>query len=644
MKTQKLLLFAALITTLVTGSERASAVAPALGFNGISAGEPTQDSALFWTRVSGAGSNPVALTLQLSSNPECQSQNGPWPPAAIITSVLTNTTPALDSTAKVLLGNLQSDTAYYYRWVMGSTNLVYSPIGTVRTAPPANAAKNVRFGFSGDADGQWRPYPVVADLPTQFLDFFINLGDTMYEDKSIFSTNCHLTGTIPPSTNGATAAQLKVDYSGKYNENYAPVGRGTNDGQASLQPMALGQGVYTLYDNHEMGDLQYQCGGAPAGGPVGGMASGAGVNPTNPINDINVNGPFINKTPGFGILLTNYICHQPVIVRTNAVPGSYDVTTDPRSSNVPVLFYSQQWGSNVMIFNVNDRSYRDIDLQKIDTTYKPKKASDPKEKLTDDTGLRADNTNRTMLGAAQFGWLTNALMSAQQAGIPWKFVAISTPIDQQTPIGGKLPEPIPNPWGGYKMPQDKNKSWMGGYRSERNRLLKFIAENGIKNVVFLSTDDHQNRITRLAYSTNGQTGVQSTYATVPACFEIVAGPYGASGPNFCTIRKFEEIKSLADYIANAQTTNGIVPIGLQGYPGLSNVYREGDTNSLTAPSSVDFFSPNTFNYNVLDVSADGSTLTVTSRGIWPTAADSGQGVHATNAIRQILTFQVQAER
>jgi len=641
MNIYKKLLLVWLVASSTPLVERGFAVAATPAFNGVSAGEATTTTAVFWTRIAGAGSNPVSLTLQLSSNPECQSQNGAWPSGAIITNVVTNTTPALDSTAKVLLGNLQSDTAYYYRWVMGSTNLVYSPIGTVRTAPSANTAKNIRFGFSGDADGQWRPYPVVADLPTQFLDFFINLGDTMYEDKSIYSTNCHLTGTIPPSTNGATAAQLKADYAAKYNENYSPVGRGTNDGQASLQPMALGQGVYTLYDNHEMGDLQYQCGGAPAGGPVGGMASGAGVNPTNPVNDINVSGPFINKTPGFGILLTNYICHQPVIVRTNAVPGSYDVTTDPRSSNVPVLFYTQQWGSNVMIFNVNDRSYRDIDLHRIESRTNAGKVT---FQYTDDTGPRADKTNRTMLGAAQFGWLTNALMSAQQAGIPWKFVAISTPIDQQTPIGGKLPEPNPNPWGGYKMPQDKNKSWMGGYRAERNRLLKFIAENGIKNVVFLSTDDHQNRISRLAYSTNGQTDLQSTYATVPACFEIVAGPYGASGPNFCTIRKYEEIKSLADYIANAQSTNGIVPIGLQGYPGLSNVYREGDTNSLTSPSAVDFFSPNTFNYNVLDVSADGCTLTVTSRGIWPTAADSGQGVYATNAIRQILTFQVQAER
>lgn len=641
MKSNRPFLIASLISSLWISQTRVSAVAVTQVFNGVSAGEPSTNSALFWTRIAGAGATPVALTLQLSTNPECQGQNGPWPAQAIAATAGTNTAPTLDSTAKILMGNLQPDTAYYYRWIMGGTNPVYSSIGTVRTAPAANAARNVRFGFSGDADGQWRPYPVVADLPTQYLDFFINLGDTMYEDKSIYSPACHPTGTLPPSTNGASSAQLKANYAVKYNENYAPAGRGNNDGQAGLQPMALGQGVFTLYDNHEMGDLQYQCGGAPAGGRVADMASGAGVDPTNATNDANISGPFINKAPGFGILLTNYICHQPVMQRPNTVPGAYDVTTDPRSSNVPVLFYSQQWGSNVVIFNVNDRSYRDIDLQK---TVRQTNAGKVTVKYTDDTGIRADNTNRTMLGAAQYGWLTNALMNAQQAGIPWKFVAISTPIDQQTPIGGKLPEPNPNVWGGYKMPQDKNKSWMGGYRAERNKLLKFIADNGIKNVIFLSTDDHQNRITRLAYSTNGQTGVQSTYATVPACFEIVAGPYGANGPNFCTIRKFEEIKSLANYIANAQTTNGIVPIGLQGYPGLANVYREGDTNSLTSPSSVDFFSPNTLNYNVLDVSADGSTLTVTSRGIWPTQADSGQGAHTTNAIRQIMTFQVPAAR
>ena len=71
----------------------------------------------------------------------------------------------------------------------------------------------------------------------------------------------------------------------------------------------------------------------------------------------------------------------------------------------------------------------------------------------------------------------------------------------------------------------------GGYRTERNALLKFIADNGIKNVVFLATDDHQNRVNELLYSPTGQTEDQSTYVHVPHCLAIVDGPLGATGPD-----------------------------------------------------------------------------------------------------------------
>ncbi|MFL5252254.1 MAG: PEP-CTERM sorting domain-containing protein [Rhodopila sp.] len=40
---------------------------------------------------------------------------------------------------------------------------------------------------------------------------------------------------------------------------------------------------------------------------------------------------------------------------------------------------------------------------------------------------------------------------------------------------------------------------------------------------------------------------------------------------------------------------------------------EGDTSGIC--SSVDFFSPDTFNYSLLDVSADGSSLSVDVWGI-----------------------------
>src|SRR4029077_368426 len=67
---------------------------------------------------------------------------------------------------------------------------------------------------------------------------------------------------------------------------------------------------------------------------------------------------------------------------------------------------------------------------------------------------------------------------------------------------------------------DGGKSWIGGYRAERNALLEFIADHEIVNVVFLATDDHQNRINELTYSPTGQTGNQSTYVKVPYCLEI----------------------------------------------------------------------------------------------------------------------------
>ena len=51
----------------------------------------------------------------------------------------------------------------------------------------------------------------------------------------------------------------------------------------------------------------------------------------------------------------------------------------------------------------------------------------------DDLGPRADNPNRTMLGATQLQWLKSMLQQAQRDVVLWKFVAISSPIDQ---VGG----------------------------------------------------------------------------------------------------------------------------------------------------------------------------------------------------------------
>ena len=42
----------------------------------------------------------------------------------------------------------------------------------------------VRFAFSGDAHGAWRPFPLVRGFGDLKLDYFVFLGDTMYESAS----------------------------------------------------------------------------------------------------------------------------------------------------------------------------------------------------------------------------------------------------------------------------------------------------------------------------------------------------------------------------------------------------------------------------------------------------------------------------
>jgi hypothetical protein len=189
---------------------------------------------------------------------------------------------------------------------------------------------------------------------------------------------------------------------------------------------------------------------------------------------------------------------------------------------------------------------------------------------------------------------------------------------------------------------DGGKSYMGGYRAERNDLLKFIADHSITNVVFMATDDHQNRINELTYSPTGQTEVQSSYVKVPYVFSIVAGPLGATGPDLITNHTFAMAQQYANSIVAAQQAVGVEPFGLIGYPGLHDLVRDGDPTAGTNPQAVDFYSPDTFNFTVLDVSVNGKTLTVKSIGMDATTQNAGTEYASGPQARTVFSFQVDA--
>ena len=675
-------------------------------FLGVAAGDATTNDVAVWTRAKDeANPQPTAINVQISQDP------------TFITGVATllagTAGSPTDYTVKSNLGGLEPGTFYYYRFQTTNAS-VTSNVGKFKTAPNPTANVPVHFAFSGDCDGLIRPYALASQVPAKNLDFFMFDGDTEYETSaSIGSPAVHSTGNIPDPTvlvPTATQSQLFDDFSRKYREQFLPVNVG---GQNCLQPFFAGQGNYTAYDNHELGNKQYINGGAPAGGSVGSTTgsppfdflAGAGVDARDPANDVTPNDgsvPFMNKSGGFQTLQQVFENYQPISER-----GLINAPSDPRTNDTRQLYFAQQWGRNAIFINADCRSYRDIRM---------KTAAN-----ADETGSRADNPNRTMLGATQLAWLEQTLLDAEQTGTTWKFVNISDPIDQIGPIGGSLTlvnppttaeygtlgsitsivttgstnntrtvtvtstvglvvgqgvsgtgvpanttisaintdgttfsinnnatiatgatlglTPAPSTYS--PVTSDGGKSWMGGYRAERNALLKFIADHHVQNVVFLATDDHQNRINELLYSPSGQTGIQASYVEVPYCLEIVCGPLGATGPDLISNHSFALVKKLADSIANAQIAQNLEPIGLGGYHGLQNVRRLGDPHADRLRQPADFYSPDTFNYNVLDVSADGKILTVTSYGINSTVQNGFVEYDPfNNPERELFSFQI----
>lgn len=621
-------------------------------FLGVAAGDADASSAVLWTRINRA--QTVPLTAQVSTDLGF----GGMP-----LTFAGTTDSAKDYTLKISATGLTAGTRYYYRFVVNETGET-SRTGTFKTAPLPNTAAALHFAFSGDNDGLMRPYALANVMPSQQLDFYLNLGDVIYETASNLTASGPHNGQpwlnspsvtlsndslsfngipralIPAAAPFATQAQLKADYEKKYRENFLPV---NVNGQNSLKVLHEAQGNYTTWDNHELGNRKYIDGGAPAGGSVGGaagtdMPSGRGVDAraytgsntggsgnVNNVNDaadllsatdLANSGGFMNHAVGFQTLQNVFLAYEPIADR-----GTVNAPSDSRTNGTKQLYSAVRWGRNALFVNTDSRSYRDIRLKTADAA-------------ADDTGPRADNPNRTYFGATQLAWLKQTLLDAQNNGTTWKFVSVSDPVDQIGPIGGALAGTL------TAVNADSGKSSMGGYRAERNDLLKFIADNKISNVVFLSTDDHQNRINELYYSPSGQTGVQSSYVKVPYTFSIVCGPLGATGPETITDHSFANIKAIADSLAAAQVGAAIDPIGLQNYPGLHDLVRDGDPTAGTNTQPVDFYSPDTFNFTVLDVSANGKTLTVSSVGMNATAQNAGIEYANGPQAHAIFSFQI----
>lgn len=175
-------------------------------------------------------------------------------------------------------------------------------------------------------------------------------------------------------------------------------------------------------------------------------------------------GEFINETA----LYANGI---EAFNEYNAIENrSYSGTGEDRFDGAPDLYRYNIYGSDAAIIMVDARSFRDAELP---TPANPFSPTDVGKFLS-----ASFDRSRTMLGDVQLERLQQDLLDARDKGITWKFLMLGEPIQNFGPNSGDRYE---------------------GYAAERDTLLKFIDDNHIENVVFVSSDHHWTSVNNLTY-------------------------------------------------------------------------------------------------------------------------------------------------
>jgi len=134
--------------------------------NGVASGDTTQDSTVLWTR----SIFPGEVAFVYSTDPEFDRIAG--------TETATVTDPNMP--VKVEVTGLDANTEYFYRVTdaAGST-----ATGKFRTPAEQGLTEGLRFGVSGDLQGELAPFISISNADDRDLDFFVHLGDTIEADS-----------------------------------------------------------------------------------------------------------------------------------------------------------------------------------------------------------------------------------------------------------------------------------------------------------------------------------------------------------------------------------------------------------------------------------------------------------------------------
>lgn len=523
--------------------------------NGVASGDTTANSTVLWGRTD----TPGTVTFEYSTDPTFAGVLG--------TGNVVVTDPMIPAKLDVASG-LAPGTRYYYR---ATDSTAASASGTFIT-PALNGHGGFHLGVSGDWRGELAPYPSIRNVPAKNLDVFLKFGDTIYAD-------------VPSPAFSAPQAQTLDEYRIKHNEVQSTVPGATIN---SFRDLNQSTSVLAVIDDHEVTN------------DFAGYATVADYQAAGDTRfDFGSPAPAtrINRTPLFNNGVQAFHEYMPIRQPTWSLPLA-DASAD-RMNGVADQYRSRTYGSDAAVIVSDARSFRDKELP-------------PVTNPTDGTQVnnflvQSFNPARTMLGKPQLARLESDLMTAQDAGVTWKFV--------------NVPEPIQNL--GVVAASDRYE----GYAAERSQLLSFINGNNpqgkkIDNVVFVTADIHGTVVNNLTYQNGpGQPQIKT------AAFEISTGAVAYDAPfgptvitlghslgaiddaTFATYNNPATPASVREAIlqavVNAQLTPlGYTPIGIEADSGINASLTVG---TWTATSS--------YGWTEFQVDPLTQALTVTTWGI-----------------------------
>jgi alkaline phosphatase D len=455
--------------------------------HGIASGDVTDQSAIIWSRV----------------NDQTAQMNVEYDTNANFTNSLRKTAQAnstTDFTAHAKLDGLKPDTQYYYRvWFSGSdidnntnsnirNNL--SPtsdiaeqieVGTFRTAPSSNMTSNggsaISFIWSADLGGQnycrnadEGGYSVFKSMQSLDPDFFLANGDMIYADGAcpaqgpIFfnnTSNQNNTWTNIPG-DFKSIADPSVDWNNItevrsiFLEHWK-----YNRNDTYFKEFLSNVSMYSQWDDHEI------------------------------IND------FGSKWPYWNLFSIDRERYQNIVSEgRNAFLYYSPLDSSDNNNNYTQndrekrIYRSFNWGKDLDLFIIDARSYRS------------------QNHLAD-----TPDSNKTMLGEEQLQWLKQELSNSNAT---WKVISsdvpISIPTGSNTSILGR------DGWANGN--ETNNYSYYTGFESELTDILGFIDEQGIKNIVFITTDVHFPAFIRYNFDLNNDGNMAQIH-------ELVSGPLSA---------------------------------------------------------------------------------------------------------------------